>query len=199
MKVNELSTFIAGAVTFASKDSMLPVLNAVRFETGEDGTQYLYATDRYRLARYRFTDTDTPGVTATMSVADAKILVAVLKGRHAREVVSLTTDEDGSRLTLTDMTGAVIWQAGTVVGDYPAVTRIMDTWEPRGKDEDHRYGYNPDYLGSFSGKAIRGTMTLTEYRGTALIVEPGAGRKGTRITFGDRFEGLLMPVRVPED
>lgn len=122
---SELHAALAWAFPHASKDKMLPILNAVHIAL-ESGELTVQATDRYTLARKVISvEVGEPGSAfeATLQADDVKALLPLLK-RAGKYDAIVTVDDDKARITLADGTETTL---RTVAGNYPPLTRILTT------------------------------------------------------------------------
>lgn len=120
-----LHAALAWALPHASKDKMLPILNAVHIAL-DSGELTVQATDRYTLARKVISvevgDTGS-AFKVTLQADDVKALLPLLK-RAGKYDAIVTVEDDRARIMLADGTETTL---RTVAGNYPPLSRILTT------------------------------------------------------------------------
>lgn len=169
----------------------IPVLGAVRLELGA-GTILAVGTDRYRL----HTDTaKTNGATdeagALLDRADAAAVCKLVKG--AGEVT--VTISAGSFAVRTANSTATY---ATVDGEFPRWRSLM----PEHNHDDGPsapFAYNPQYLADFAKVVQRADYRGRAVKPSVMRIQQVSPSKPARITIGETFVALLMPVRLPDE
>lgn len=193
VKAVALRAALSDALNFtAPAAAKLPVLETVRVEAG-GGNLIAVATDRFALGASRVDYAGAP-FAATLSVADAKRLVAMAKCPKREESwreVAIVVAVDGA-LTFRFSTGEAL-TVRPVVEEYPAWRRLIP-------DTERRMGavigvaYDPTLLAKFA------KVRPAEERRMALFAGMADSKLcGTAVTIGEDFVGLVMPQRPAGD
>ena len=188
VKLGDLSELLNGAITHASTDKSLPVLNTVRLEaTGSHLTAT--ATDRYRLINGAISLEDS-GQTlpaSLIALADIKRILALLKGEGARmDNLPVTISHAGDMVSVSTRGNAIT--VTLVAGTYPPFEPYLDGSAPLVAQEVATF--NPSFFADYAKIAGKGKPVSVHFT--------GAG-KPMRIVFeGDKVEwkAILMPMRI---
>ncbi len=182
-----LRGLLADVLLFASTDSCRPVINAVQVERTKDRL-YARATDSYTLAEeWVEVEPGTPW-TAVWPYPELKILQQILNLDPKGNVV-VTPGEHETTFTCwrVDLTIGHVERAG----DYPDVAGLFKKSWPKG-DSGASTAFNPELMSRLGRlkfcRAERGEPAIFTFGPTP---HAPAG-----FTIGDRFRGLIMPVRT---
>lgn len=182
------------ALLGASKDTTLPMINAVLFADHGRG-QTVFGTNRYLITRTNLTL--QPGhepLACALQVNQARLLDRFLGAvAEPKGWVNLNVSQDGQRLNVTTERNLAITLPLTM-GTVPKVAAIFDKHEPatvRGWTKS-ALGFNTEYLGQIS------KLRSDAWNDTTMVFHPGKER-GSAMMFklGDAVDGVIMPVRVP--
>ena len=188
VKLGDLSELLNGAMTHASTDKSLPVLNAVRLEaTGSHLTAT--ATDRYRLINGAISLEDS-GQTlpaSLIALADIKRILALLKGEGARmNSLPVTISHAGDMVSVSTRGNAIT--VTLVAGTYPPFEPYLDGSAPLVAQEVATF--NPSFFADYAKIAGKGKPVSVHFTGNG---------KPMRILFeGNKVEwkAILMPMRI---
>lgn len=206
----DLLNLLGNTLLFASKDSTLPVLNAVQLHLDGDALT-AYATDRYRLARARFQTRGVvsgdplllPKMLMTRSVVDqfVKVLKGDKKGLNNNALLTAVIGKpskfDGYRVTAwrLEYGNANVRTDQDLPGDYPKIAQLFPNVAPN--EPVGMFAFKPEFLADM-GKVKDLANTGKGWNSEPLrIVGNGSPSKPTSFYRFDWFEGLLMPVRMP--
>lgn len=189
VKLGDLSDLLTGAMTHASSDKSLPVLNTVRLEaTGIHLTAT--ATDRYRLIHGVIAlETSEQTLPASLvALADVKRIVALLKGEGARMAsLPVTISHAGDMLSVSVRGNAIT--VNLVAGTYPPFEPYLDGTAPLVAQDVATF--NPAFFADYAKIAGKGKPVSIHFAGNA---------KPMRIIFesGNSVEwrAILMPMRI---
>lgn len=188
MKVtaSDLHSALAAVLPHADTDASLPALNGVHLAV-TDGVLQLRATDRYTLGTCTVPSaTELPDELAyTLPLADAKRWVALLKAERDAPV-TLTVESD--KITLETYSGSA--SATAPYGDFPNIAPLLANFTPADTAE---VTLNGEYLARFA-IAARALNPQDKTRRVTLTL--GGPTKSAKITVGERFVGLIMPIRT---
>lgn len=188
VKLGDLTELLNGAMSHASSDKSLPVLNAVRLEaTGLHLT--VTATDRYRLINGAIT-LEESGQTlpaSLISLADIKRILALLKGEGSRmDTLPVTISHAGDMVSVSTRGNAVT--VTLVSGTYPPFEQYLDT-TPALVAQDTA-SFNPAFFADYAKIAGKGKPVSIHFTGNG---------KPMRVIFeGNKAEwkAILMPMRI---
>lgn len=182
-----LATLLKGAITCVSKDTTLPVLNAVFLEW--EGRKITVAsTDRYRLIAGECEDAhfDMGTGSVLIPVKEAKALLSAIKNIH--EQVEITVDTYSASFDW----GTGRMTVGTLDGSFPKWRSLIPTAEPA--LEAGTFTCNATLLATLKDIPVDRnrpwTLTFTDPMKPMLAICPAP--EATEI--GWQF--LLMPVRI---
>lgn len=177
----ELAAALTAVIPMAGVDDTLPVLCAVKFEAA-DKVLTLATTDRYTVGTYRL-DWDGPDVDALLALRDAKELLAFAK-KAKRIPLQLTFTDD--ELAVSDWERKATYRL--MDAEFPRWRALMPTIE----DDYERFGVNPVFIGKFAA------ATDKKHADTLILSRRVGSLKPIRVDVGERFTGLIMPVRLPD-
>ena len=188
VKLGDLTELLNGAMSHASSDKSLPVLNAVRLEaTGLHLTAT--ATDRYRLINGAISLEDS-GQTlpaSLISLADIKRILALLKGEGSRmDTLPVTISHAGDMVSVSTRGNAVT--VTLVGGTYPPFEQYLDA-TPALVAQDTA-SFNPAFFADYAKIAGKGKPVSIHFTGSG---------KPMRVIFeGNKAEwkAILMPMRI---
>lgn len=183
LPARELVAALTAVIPMAGVDDTLPILTCVHFET-RDGQLHLATTDRYLLGTFRVEGAEIEGeVSANIEGRDVKDLLAF--ARKAK-VAPLTLTFGEHDLTVSDFERVAIFR--TFDGDFPKVWAILDGL---GDQPETVFGVNPHKIAAFAKAAGSDKTTPIRLSLTSPV-------KPIRVELGDRFVGVVMPVRLPD-
>lgn len=198
VKASELARVLANVSTFSStgKDAR-PTLSAVLLERQEGEDLRAVATDSFTLAYEEISPADdTPeapaGFSTLIDLADAKRLIPILKAEGAYATATISRDELG--VTFTMFAGSL--SVRPIEGEFPQYRRLLP--EPGENDGVAMIGLNPKYLARFAKVVpVEDVGIRAKGRGSiparfSFISE----LKPVMVRIGERFTGLIMPVRI---
>lgn len=192
ISTKELAKLVKPVMPLAHKDGMLPILNAVVFESAGD---YITAsaTDRYRMgiARAKIDPAPPPGLNIKLGLGELRQLLSVFKSDAKMErTVTITVLDD--RIKVEQTLGFGFMDASMsfplVKGDFPPLAKLLN--EAQLVDPSPAVGLNAAHLSDFR-HAIR--------EGEPLIVRSAQANKPIIVTAGSHFIGALMPMRTASD
>lgn len=180
----DLAAALTSVLPMAGTDDTLPILTCVHFET-RDGELVLATTNRYLLGTYRL-DWDGPEVEALVAGREAKEMLAFAK-KAGKAPVTLTFD--GREVTVADFERKVSLPLHD--GDFPRWRALLPEQTP----DRLRFGINPVYMAAFA-KVI--PYVGDKPGALPVTMSVGMPNKPMRVEIGERFVGLIMPVRLPD-
>ena len=188
VKLGDLTELLNGAMTHASTDKSLPVLNTVRLEaTGSHLTAT--ATDRYRLINGAIS-LENSGQTlpaSLIALADVKRILALLKGEGARmDSLPVTISHAGDMVSVSTRGNAIT--VTLIAGTYPPFEPYLDGSAPLIAQEVATF--NPSFFADYAKIAGKGKPVSVHFTGNG---------KPMRILFeGNKVEwkAILMPMRI---
>lgn len=175
---------LTAVMPMATKDPYLPILGLVKFET--DGDELvLVATDRFVLGSYRI-PWDGGEVDAALGLDECKELLAFCRKvkpdvlpvglKFGEREVEVDDGQRRSTLLLSQEGAFVNWRA------------VLPERDP----EDVTFGVNLDNVARFVKAGGKGEPPVAR-------VSLKARLKPVLIEVGERFTGLVMPVRLPDE
>lgn len=202
MKAVDLYRIVTDAKNFTSRDTTLPMLQAVRLEATE--TQLVaVATDRFVLGVSR---ADYTGEAFTVNVDGAQVDTLIKMAKTAKRDESwreVTIDRGRAGLfddahpngTIDTVTFAFTTGESITVtpsaSEFPKYQQLIPTTTLLETETGHEtpvIGFNAGNLAKFAKSA----------GAQAMRVYPRGAGKPAVILIGDAFVGLVMPVRVPD-
>lgn len=187
----ELGRIIDDAALFASRDSTLPMLNAIRLESTPKRLQAI-ATDRFTLG-VSMADYSGPGpeFELQLELPQAQMVSKLAKScKAAFSEVTITTTDDtvafdftsGLALTVPKQTGYQFVDWRKIIGNQVAV-ESTDNASPM------TIGVNPLYLARFG--RVRNARQM--------VMKATTPSKPILVQIGESFAGVLMPIRINSD
>lgn len=175
----ELVAALTAVLPLTLKDDTLPMLGAVKFES--DGDELLLAaTDRYVLGTYR-----VPW--------DGGHVDAVVRGDGARDLLAWARKaEKFAPIRLTFGEREVEAFGYDRRATFPLYDGEFVRWRailPEDDPADIVFGLNKEFIGRFAKAGEKGETMRVSFRSPA---------KPLRVQIGERFDGLIMPVRLPD-
>jgi DNA polymerase III sliding clamp (beta) subunit (PCNA family) len=200
------------ALTSVSKDDTTPVLTTCALTVTERGNLVVQSTDRYRLVRAVVpTQEDTLREVdalrespALMPADDVKTFLTWIKSKSGRKSTAglslrvVVTDDYGvQRLTAHALDGTSYSLTLFTAGEFPKIEGLLTGWKPATTPAG-RVAFNPTYLAEMAKAA-----GFAAERNTPVEVLWGEGAKPVIFRAGNSddglvFDGLLMPVRLPD-
>lgn len=203
---------LANVIHFASKDDTLPILSAVNFVFDPaTRTLNIRATDRYQIIYVKLAENieeKYPEFDATISHADAKKLITVLRGhkKFSDSLMQIDFQDDRAEFIYYADGLEKIETVRLVEGQYPQVGGIFSgIYEGRAQNTrtaparttfDSMQMYNVDFLANVA--------KLKDYRETPRNREKGltlgVASKGGQLSFwfSDWAHGFVMPLMASE-
>jgi hypothetical protein len=195
IKAPALRQALTTALTFASTDDTIPLINSVFIQPAADGTAIeVAATDRYALSieTLPVEDDGTPFEVLIRSDIVKRILTLTPKPKRGEEPGTVTLTQDGDRVTVrvvTDIETAITftpWKDKFI--DY---RKLLAGAEKDKSEPADLMGFNPSILGktckAFSGSSEPMKASFSGH-GKAVLIEQGYS--GLKV--------LVMPVRIHE-
>jgi hypothetical protein len=164
-------------MTADPKDA-LPMLASVKFETDGDELT-LVSTDRYTLGTYRMA-WDGGHVDAT--VAEPKDLLTFAKKAKIEGYLTLTFSKESVEVASASAKATY----RLYDGEFPRWRMLLPTEDPG----DVVFGVNPQMMARFAKAGDKFTPMRVSFRSPA---------KPVRVQIGEAFDGLIMPVRLPDE
>lgn len=179
-----LRRLLANASLFAAPDKdCLPSLSVARFEW-EDGQLLVVASNRYVLSWEAALPQGADGDMDSFSVklSDIKPVLGMLpKNDNAQAEISFNPDTDG----LIFSCGGQTYRTEAETASFFRWRSLTDNFVP----EDHKtIVFSGEYLTALA-KVDGG------YKNTPLLFEYGTGAKPVRVSIGENFKALLVPVK----
>lgn len=185
---SELARIIDDAAIFAGRDSTLPMLNAIRFESTAENLLAV-STDRFvmgaSIANYH--QAGGTEFDITLKLSQAQMVAKIAKSTKAAftDVTLTVTDENvtfdftsGESLTVPNLAGSL---------EFPDWRKFITSRTEDAEGSTKVIGFNPVYLAKFS--------RVTNAR--QLTMKTTGPDKPMLVSIGDSFIGLVMPVRLP--
>lgn len=185
LPVPDLARALNDAIIFASRDTTLPMINAVRLESTRRNLVAV-ATDRFTLgsSAATYTDGKGPAFSATLRLPHAQLLAHVAKSfrRSTFEDARLTfrsgvltcAFSTGEKVSVPELTSDV---------PFPDWRSILRSHDGDG-DEIAAIALNPAYMAKFS--RVRDARKM--------VCSFSGPRKPVKVTIGDQFFGVCMPM-----
>lgn len=190
ISAREFVDTLTTALTFALRDSTLPMLDGVDLNIHK-GQLVTTATDRFRLALIRSEIDELEGKDGRLGFLDyaaARRLIALVKpaGRGAGMIlVPLTVTVADGKITVDNKSERVTVPISTIVTP-PDVIKLITESIAREAKSSRDWSVNPKLLASFA----------TASRGDMAAVRVNDPTRPLIVSIGDNFIGLLMPVRM---
>lgn len=206
---NDWCEILSDAALFASRDVTLPMLECVHLTVGTHGRVVATATDRFTLGRRVYQlDAKIPAPVEVMVPVREVAAMTKIHAAPARRGVSIPP-----QVTVTGKlpyvaehrwgaTGGSITVSSGVTGErsvtstHPCMPvgfvdadRLFEEEAGREAGVAPPVAFNPEYLARFARVSRR--------RGESMHVRLTTNARPMRITIGEHFTGLVMPVRMP--
>lgn len=188
LQTNELVRVLKEASLFAHSDNMIPIINAVHMEAR--GTELVaVATDRFTLGASK-TELDEPGeFLAALSLRQVKTITQ-LAGAGKQCFSTVAVDADDKTVRVSFSSGETLTLPTEIErGAHRAWLKLLDTEPDNGPSK--AMDINPQLIAKFA--------RLQGSRASRMRMHFFGHAKPIRITVGDDFVGLVMPVRMPDD
>ncbi len=196
-KLDEFRQALAAALPHSGTDDTLPMLRGLYLKVdagAEHGT--VSATDRYSFARARFDlQASMPGVEAAeayLTPADVKLILSAHKVPARMRSAKIDVTVDDRRVEIDGP--ATMSGHDNRIGDEPAARSGRAMFEEHLAAPEGEVGHvlwNAKLMSKFE-KAVT-------HPSESVRASFRAKGKPIRIKVGERFEGLLMPVREPSE
>ncbi|MFV8169872.1 hypothetical protein [Mycolicibacterium peregrinum] len=188
LQTNELVRILKEAALFAHSSPDIPVVNAVHVEA-RGGQLVAVATDRFVLGASK-TELDEPGqFLAALSLRQVKTITQ-LAGAGKQCFSTVAIDSDDKQVKVAFSSGETLTLPAEVErGAHTAWLKLLDSvpdCEP-----SKAMDVNPQLVAKFARlQGARASRMRMHFFGHA---------KPIRVSVGDSFVGLVMPVRMPDD
>ena len=185
VSANQLRSLIADLLRTAGTDSTLPMLMGIRLHADTFAGQKVivgFSTDRFTMGQVHIDATG--GLPETfLPGPSCKRALTVLKVIDPAALVELNVDDGhlsfaGDGLTVRVPTEQV---------EFPKAHRIFESLEKIEPTPGVVAAFEPRYFGRFA--------TIARGRGEPMHIGLTTAGTATLITIGDRYRGLLMPMR----
>lgn len=186
LQTNELVRILKEAALFASSSPDIPVINAVHIEA-RGGNLVAVATDRFVLGASK-TELDEPGqFLAALSLRQVKTITQ-LAGAGKQCFSTVAVDADDKQVRVAFSSGETLTLANEL--EAGAHRAWMGLLKSSASDEPSKaMDLNPQLVAKFA-RVSGATRMRMHFFGHA---------KPIRVSVGDSFVGLVMPVRMPDD
>lgn len=188
LQTNELVRILKEAALFAHSSPDIPVVNAVHVEA-RGGQLVAVATDRFVLGASK-TELDEPGqFLAALSLRQVKTITQ-LAGAGKQCFSTVVIDADDKQVKVAFSSGETLTLPAEVErGAHTAWLKLLDSvpdCEP-----SKAMDVNPQLVAKFARlQGARASRMRMHFFGHA---------KPIRVSVGDSFVGLVMPVRMPDE
>ncbi|OYN76846.1 hypothetical protein [Mycolicibacterium sphagni] len=184
----ELSRVIDDAALFASRDTSLPMINAIRLES--TAKQLIaVATDRFTLgaSMASYNDGDGPEFEATLKLGQAQLVARIAKScREAFNSVAIKLTSGKLSFAFTSGEALTLPMLHSEV-DFPDWRKLVT---PTADDTPTKViGYDPALLARFS--RVHGA--------SRIAIKFSGPTKPAMVSAGTQFIGAIMPVRLGSD
>lgn len=189
LMTTELVRILKDAQLFAHGDNMIPIINAVHLELrGEE--LIAVGTDRFMLGASKTeVDEATGPFVAALPLRQVKTIIQMAGAcKQAFSKVALDVNDDKIRVAFSSGETLML-PAELEAGAHVAWLKLLESAEdsPPSKAMD----LNPQLLARFARvSANRATRMRLHFFGYA---------KPIRVSIGEAFVGMVMPVRMPDD
>lgn len=193
----QFASLIQPLVPLAASDYMLPLLNAIRFESQGSHVVGL-ATDRFRAGIHRvaLAEAATDDFQFLLSLASIRRIVQIFKApRHVDPLIRFTVEPNRVLVSqsggLEDIDEATI-AFPTLEGTFPNIRKLISDQLAEVGEPVNDLVVNATYIGDFRHAITDATPLVIRTSNT----QPGNLKRRSPIvvTAGDDFVGLLMPV-----
>lgn len=187
LMTNELVRILKEASLFASTNDTIPVINAVHLEA-RDQELIAVATDRFVLGASKTEiDENTGPFVAALPLRQVKTIVQ-LAGGGRQAFSKVTLDANDKQIRVAFSSGETLTLANELeAGAHRAWVKLLKS--STDDEPSKAMDLNPQLLAKFARVSGATRMRLHFFG----YVKP------IRVTIGDSFVGLVMPVRMPDD
>ncbi|OBB15494.1 hypothetical protein A5731_00570 [Mycolicibacterium conceptionense] len=188
LQTNELVRVLKEAALFAHSDNMIPVINAVHVEA-RGGELVAVATDRFTLGASK-TELDEPGeFLAALSLRQVKTITQLAgSGKQCFSTVAIDADDKQVRVAFSS--GETLTLPAEVErGAHTAWLKLLESAPDC--DPSKAMDINPQLVAKFA--------RLQGSRASRMRMHFFGHAKPIRVSVGDSFVGLVMPIRMPDE
>lgn len=209
VKAVELHRVLNDAVTFASRDETLPMVNIVHVEFTDAGFMLAVATDRFRLGVSKVdlgVNGSSPTASFNLAVRDVNTLIKLAKTAKPK---TAKRDKQSRFVWINSApTGTVTFKFSDGASlDVVPVDVEFPKWRqlfPESGTQVPRdaTAFTAEYLASFAkvdGGASQRIVMYNHDSHHGYNSETRKNQRPTTFTIGDNFVGLLMPVKLVDD
>ena len=183
-KADELERLLNNGKLFAApvKDC-LPALSVIRFDWADDRL-FAVATNRYVLSWEQAQPVEADGREPfSISTGDVKRIIGIMSGDRAEEI-TVQYDPDAGTLQFTSNYGNSI-KMSAVTSEYVKWRTLVDGYQP---GEHKTITFSPAWL-ALLAKVDGG------HRNAPVMFEFADGTKPVRVSIGEHFRALVVPIR----
>lgn len=188
LQTNELVRILKEAALFASSSPDIPVINAVHVEA-RGGELVAVATDRFTLGASK-TELDEPGeFLAALSLRQVKTITQLAgSGKQCFSTVAIDADDKQVRVAFSS--GETLTLPAEVErGAHTAWLKLLESAPDC--DPSKAMDINPQLVAKFA--------RLQGSRASRMRMHFFGHAKPIRVSVGDSFVGLVMPIRMPDE
>jgi DNA polymerase III sliding clamp (beta) subunit (PCNA family) len=186
-RADELRRLLANASLFAAKDDTLPGICVVRFDWDGDRL-FAVATERHVIAWEEAWPVEAKGRDGfSISTADAKRVIALIpKGKYAHpwQEVTAEYDPDAKHVRFT-FQGNITEVSAEYSDHFPKWRRLTDDFVYEARDG---ITFGAAFLALFA-------KVQCEAKNAPVRFEFQGAAKAARITMGEHFTAMLIPIR----
>ncbi|MEX3644492.1 hypothetical protein [Mycolicibacterium porcinum] len=188
LQTNELVRILKEAALFANSSPDIPVINAVHVEA-RGGELVAVATDRFTLGASK-TELDEPGqLLAALSLRQVKTITQ-LAGAGKQCFSTVAIDADDKQVRVAFSSGETLTLPAEVErGAHTAWLKLLESAPDC--DPSKAMDINPQLVAKFA--------RLQGSRASRMRMHFFGHAKPIRVSVGDSFVGLVMPVRMPDE
>ncbi|AOT25802.1 DNA polymerase III sliding clamp [Mycobacterium phage Tortellini] len=188
LQTNELVRILKEAALFAQTAPDIPVINAVHMEAR--GRELIaIGTDRFTLGASK-TELDEPGeFLAALSLRQVKTITQ-LAGSGKQCFSTVAVDADDKQVRVAFSSGETLTLPAEVErGPHTAWLKLLDSVPESGPSK--AMDVNPQLLAKFA--------RLQGSRASRMRLHFFGHTKPIKVSVGDSFVGLVMPIRMPDE
>lgn len=188
LQTNELVRVLKEAALFAHSSPDIPVINAVHVEA-RGGELVAVATDRFTLGASK-TELDEPGeFLAVLSLRQVKTITQLAgSGKQCFSTVAIDADDKQVRVAFSS--GETLTLPAEVErGAHTAWLKLLESAPDC--DPSKAMDINPQLVAKFA--------RLQGSRASRMRMHFFGHAKPIRVSVGDSFVGLVMPIRMPDE
>lgn len=189
LQTNELVRILKEAALFARTEPDIPVISAVHVEA-RGGNLVAVATDRFVLGASK-TELDEPGqFLAVLSLRQVKTITQLAgAGKQCFSTVAIDADDKQVRVAFSSGETLTLPAEVTERGAHTKWLELLESAPDSGPSKAMHI--NPQLLAKFA--------RLQGGRSSRMSMHFFGHAKPIRVTVGDDFVGLVMPVRMPDE